>query len=47
LLTQNPGRNKLIIFSNLFDVGKIEITPVEAEIESTLVYPLLRGRDIN
>lgn len=33
-------------FSNLDDVGKTEVEAVEAEIESDLVYPLLRGRNV-
>lgn len=38
--------NKNVIFSNLHDEGKIKIEPVEEKIETTLVYPLLRGKDI-
>lgn len=33
-------------FSNLDDVGKIDVEAVEAEIEADVVYPLLRGRDV-
>jgi hypothetical protein len=35
-----------VFFSNLYDEGKIKIEPVEEEIETTLVYPLLRGREV-
>lgn len=37
---------QLIQIENLHDVGKIEVTPLQADIEPDLVYPLLRGRDI-
>ena len=42
-----PSQNGLIFFSNLFDEGKIKVASVEEEIEPRLVYPLLRGREIN
>jgi len=41
-----PSKNGLIKFSNLYDEGKIKIESVEEEIERTLVYPLLRGREV-
>lgn len=41
-----PSKNGLIKFSNLYDVGKIKIESVEEEIEPNLVYPLLRGRNV-
>jgi type I restriction-modification system DNA methylase subunit len=37
---------KYITFENDWDIGKIKVKPVIKEIESLLVYPLLRGRDI-
>ena len=39
--------NGELIIENLHDVGKIKVKRVEAVIESDLVYPLLRGRDVN
>ena len=36
----------MVRIQNLFDVGKKTIKAVEAEIEHNLVYPLLRGRDV-
>lgn len=45
--TVAPSENKgFVRFSNLFDEGKIKIDSVEEEIEATLVYPLLRGKEI-
>jgi hypothetical protein len=38
------GGNLLI--ENLYDVGKIKVERVQQTIESELVYPLLRGRDV-
>ncbi|MCK4403536.1 MAG: N-6 DNA methylase [candidate division Zixibacteria bacterium] len=32
--------------SNLFDIGKRKVNAVTMEIESDLVYPLIRGRDL-
>ena len=34
-------------FTNLFDEGKIKVQPVETRMESALVYPLLRARDVD
>lgn len=45
--TTMPSDNGYVIFSNLYDEGKIKIAPVQEKIESTLVYPLLRGREIS
>ncbi|MBI3193852.1 MAG: hypothetical protein HYZ34_05190 [Ignavibacteriae bacterium] len=45
--TIKPSHDGLVRFSNLYDDGKIKIEPVEEEIETILVYPLLRGRDLN
>ncbi|HXG35897.1 MAG TPA: hypothetical protein VNL15_02900 [Dehalococcoidia bacterium] len=36
----------LLLVENLYDVGKTKVKRVEALIESDLVYPLLRGRDV-
>jgi hypothetical protein len=36
-----------LVIENLHDVGKLKLDPVEAVIEPDLVYPLLRGRDVN
>ena len=33
--------------SNWADVGKIQVDQIEAVVESQLVYPLLRGRDVH
>jgi hypothetical protein len=35
-----------LVVENLFDVGKIEVDSVQMVVESDLVYPLLRGRDV-
>jgi hypothetical protein len=40
------SKKGLVRFSNLFDEGKIEVESVEVEIENKLVYPLLRGREV-
>ncbi len=42
-----PSQNGLNFLLNLFDEGKIKVASVEEEIEPRLVYPLLRGREIN
>ncbi len=34
------------MIQNLHDVGKIKVQQVQAVIEPDLVYPLLRGRDV-
>lgn len=36
----------LLVVENLHDVGKLELKQIKAIIEPDLVYPLLRGRDI-
>ena len=38
--------NGELLIENLNDVGKIKVNHVQAVIESDLVYPLLRGRDV-
>jgi hypothetical protein len=38
--------NGELLIENLHDVGKIKIEHVQATIEPDLVYPLLRGRDV-
>jgi hypothetical protein len=38
--------NKHVLIENLFDVGKIKVDRIQTVIESELVYPLLRGRDV-
>jgi SAM-dependent methyltransferase len=38
--------NGEILIENLHDVGKIKLPRVQFAIESDLVYPLLRGRDV-
>lgn len=42
----SPVENGILRFSNLANEGRIKINQVEAAIETTLVYPLLRGRDV-
>ena len=37
----------LVIIENLYDVGKIKVPKIQRAIEPDLLYPLLRGRDIN
>ena len=44
LLETLPNGDLLI--ENLYDVGKIKLAHVQTVIETDLVYPLLRGRDI-
>ena len=39
-----PNGNLLI--QNLHDVGKIKVDSVQAAVEPDLIYPLLRGRDV-
>lgn len=34
------------LIANLYDVGKIKVERVECAIEPDLIYPLLRGRDV-
>ena len=36
-----------VLIENLADIGDIKINPVQANLESNLVYPLLRGRDVS
>jgi hypothetical protein len=38
--------NGELLIQNLHDVGKIKVQQVQAVIEPDLVYPLLRGRDV-
>ena len=38
--------NGELLIENLYDVGKIKVEHVEAVIEPDLVYPLLRGKDV-
>jgi len=38
--------NGELLVENLHDVGKIKVAAVQAVIEPDLVYPLLRGRDV-
>ena len=38
--------NGELLIENLHDIGKIKVNHVQAVIESDLVYPLLRGRDV-
>ena len=38
--------NSELLIENLHDVGKIKVKHVQAVIEPELVYPLLRGRDV-
>lgn len=35
-----------LLIENLWDVGKIKVEPLKKAVESGLVYPLLRGRDV-
>lgn len=44
VLEERPNGDLLI--ENLHDVGKIKVEHVETVIEPDLVYPLLRGRDV-
>jgi hypothetical protein len=43
-VVESKGRNVRI--HNLNDVGKIKVKSVEADIEKTLIFPLMRGRDV-
>lgn len=45
--TVKPSRKGFVRFANLFDEGKIKIPEVVTEIESILVYSLLRGREVH
>ena len=45
VLKEQPNGELLI--ENLHDTGKIKVKHVQAVIESDLVYPLLRGRDVS
>ena len=45
VLGKEPNGKSLII-ENLYDVGKNKVQKVQAAIEPDLVYPLLRGRDV-
>lgn len=45
--TYEKGSKKVVLFKNDFDDGKIKVKNVIAEIEDTLLFPLLRGRDFN
>ena len=38
--------NGELLIENLYDVGKIKVKQAQAVIEPDLVYPLLRGRDV-
>ena len=38
--------NGEVVIENLWDVGKIKVERVQTVIEGDLVYPLLRGRDV-
>lgn len=42
----NDGKQGLVTFCNLNEVGKNEVIAEEAQIEGDLVFPLLRGRDV-
>ena len=44
ILKRLPNGNLLI--ENLYDVGKIKVEKVQMAVEPDLVYPLLRGRDV-
>jgi hypothetical protein len=37
----------LLVIENLWDIGKIKVNRVQKEIEPDLLFPLLRGRDVN
>ncbi len=45
ILEQRP--DGLVIIENFHDLGKIKVPKVQAAIEPDLLYPLLRGGDIN
>ena len=38
--------NDTVLVENMGDIGKIKVPCVQAAIENALVYPLLRGRDV-
>jgi hypothetical protein len=44
IIKKLPNGNLLI--ENLHDIGKIKLEKVQTVVESDLVYPLLRGRDV-
>lgn len=46
LRVQEPRPDGLLLVENLHDVGKTKVKRVQALLESDLVYPLLRGRDV-
>jgi hypothetical protein len=46
-LPELPKRNdNLVLIRNLYDIGKTKVESVEKAIEPDLIYPLLRGRDV-
>lgn len=45
VLVRQP--DALLLVENLHDVGKIKVKRVQALLESDLVYPLVRGRDVS
>lgn len=44
ILEKRP--NGQLLIENLHDVGKIKVEAIQAVVESDLVFPLLRGRDV-
>lgn len=36
-----------LLVQNLYDVGKIKLKKIEMAVENDLIYPLLRGRDVD
>ncbi len=46
-IPQQPKRSDgLVLIRNLHDVGKTKVKPVEMAIEPDLIYPLVRGREV-
>ncbi|HUL00264.1 MAG TPA: N-6 DNA methylase [Nitrospirota bacterium] len=46
-LREIEQRGKQIVYENMGDVGKIKVEIVNSPLESELVFPLLRGRDVH
>lgn len=42
-----PSKNNFIEIENLYNIGKKKIKATRAEVETKLIYPLLRGRDVS
>ncbi len=46
-IPSQPERNdRLLLIRNLYDIGKTKVKQVECALETDLIHPLLRGRDV-